>query len=94
MNEQEIYDFFGEKNYWLFDEKKAKIKGNLYDKYFEGTCSLINYKSELIIDIIGKNNSQSRNYENKNELNANIVNDNKNLQKCFIKKLNYKIKRK
>ena len=56
MNEQEIYDFFGEKNYWLFDEKKAKIKGNLYDKYFEGTCSLINYKSELIIDIIGKNN--------------------------------------
>ena len=47
-----------------------------------------------ILDIFGKNNSQSRNYENKNELNANIVNDNKNLQKCFIKKLNYKIKRK
>ena len=47
-----------------------------------------------ILDKIGKNNPQSRNYENKNELNANIINDNKNLQKCFIKKLNYKIKRK
>ena len=47
-----------------------------------------------ILDIIGKNNSQSRNYENKNELTVNIINDNKNLQRCFIKKLNYKIKRK
>ena len=48
-----------------------------------------------IIDIIGNNNHpQSRNYENKNEFNINIKNDNKNLKKCFIRKLNYKIKRK
>ena len=45
-----------------------------------------------IIGLIGGNHPQSRNYENKNELNINIINDNKNLKKCFIRKINYKIK--
>ena len=47
-----------------------------------------------IIDIIGGNkHSQSRNYDIKNELNTNIKNNNQNLQKFFVKKLNYKIKK-
>lgn len=46
-----------------------------------------------VIDIIGNNkHSQSRNYNNKNELNTDI-NSNKHLQKFFIRKLNYKIKK-
>ena len=46
-----------------------------------------------VIDIIGNNkHSQSRNYNNKNELNTDI-NINKHLQKFFIRKLNYKIKK-
>ena len=45
-----------------------------------------------ILRFIGGSHPQSRNYENKNELNINIINDNKNLKKCFIRKINYKIK--
>lgn len=47
-----------------------------------------------VIDIIGSNkHSQSRNYNNKNELNTDAINSNKHLQKFFIRKLNYKIKK-
>ena len=46
------------------------------------------------IDIIGINRRpQSRNYNNQNELNTDLINDNKNLKKCFIRKINYKIKK-
>ena len=48
---ESTYNYF-EENYWLFDEKTAKIKGNLYDKYLEGTCSLTNYNREKIIDLV------------------------------------------
>ncbi len=44
------------------------------------------------IDIIGINRRpQSRNYNNQNELNTDLINDNKNLKKCFIRKINHKI---
>jgi len=47
-----------------------------------------------VIDVIGSNkHSQSRNYNNKNELNTDAINSNKHLQKFFIRKLNYKIKK-
>ena len=47
-----------------------------------------------IIEKIGNNkHAQSRNYESKNELNTNLKHNNQNLKKCFIRKLNYKIKK-
>ena len=46
-----------------------------------------------IIDIFGKKHSQSRNYDNKNELNTNILSYNFLLKKNFTRKLNYKIKK-
>jgi hypothetical protein len=47
-----------------------------------------------VIDILGSNkHSQSRNYNNKNELNTDAITSNKHLQKFFIRKLNYKIKK-
>ena len=46
------------------------------------------------LDIIGVNHHpQSRNYNNKNELNTDLINGNKLLKKCFIRKINYKIKK-
>jgi hypothetical protein len=36
---------------------------------------------------------QSRNYNNKNELNTDLINGNNLLKKCFIRKINYKIKK-
>ena len=46
------------------------------------------------LDIIGVNHHpQSRNYNNKNELNTDLINGNKLLKKCFVRKINYKIKK-
>ena len=50
-------------------------------------------KLDFIDNIIGCSHPQSRNYQNRSELNANLINDNKNLKKCFIRKLNYKKKK-
>ena len=72
-----------------FFEEENEEKNSLSKR-----CTTVIKGGRNVIDILGSNkHSQSRNYNNKNELNTDAINGNKHLQKFFIRKLNYKIKK-
>ena len=103
INNDRLCTNLSENNYYEYEKNSNKISfSNRTNKFFDEENNENNKRSDTaeqknynIIENIGKinnNHPQSRNY-NKNELNLNLINNNKLLKKCFIRKLNYKIKK-